>query len=403
MRIFTRTLIPLAALLVSHGAGHAYDLGPVEIHGFGSIGYMDSTDNNYLMDSEDGSFEFNEVGLNLSANLFNDSVYVGAQVLSRDQGEVGNNKPFVNWALVDYHFKDVLGFKVGRVKQPIGLYNDIRDYDFLRVPILLPQSIYNENYRELMDAYNGAGLYGSFEMGNGGRLNYDLYYGLQQDIDEDGGIARDVVRPGSSFVDANVDFTMGGRIKWFTPVDGLLAAISYNQIESITNMAVTTAPISMKVHLPKMHSTIFSVEYALDALTLAAEYGMVKGDMVRTMDMSAMGGPVTAAESDLNGERYFTSMNYRFADWFSAGIYYSVDIPDTEDRDGDSLAKRGLQDHSAWQKDLAISSRFDITDYWIFKAEYHYVDGTSLLTAADNPDGFQKSWQYLAVKTTFNF
>ena len=84
-------------------------------------------------------------------------------------------------------------------------------------------------------------------------------------------------------------------------------------------------------------------------------------------------------------------------------MYYSVKVPDTEDRDGDKLAAQGLPDYGAWQKDLAISTRFDITDFWLLKFEYHYVDGTGLLTAADNPKGFEKSWDFFAIKTTFSF
>jgi hypothetical protein len=39
----------------------------------------------------------------------------------------------------------------------------------------------------------------------------------------------------------------------------------------------------------------------------------------------------------------------------------------------------------------------------VIKLEYHYVDGTSLLTEADNPDDFEKSWDSFAIKITLSF
>ena len=63
----------------------------VQIHGFVSQGYMRSSDNNYLADSDEGSFDFSEVGINLRTDL-SDSLSVGIQFVGRDLGETGNNE-----------------------------------------------------------------------------------------------------------------------------------------------------------------------------------------------------------------------------------------------------------------------------------------------------------------------
>ena len=398
----TKKIMPLAVLLVSSASAHAYDVGRVELHGFASIGYVQSSENNIIEDSEDGTFQFNEFGLNAGTTFFDD-IYIGVQVMSRDYGAVGNNDIYVNWALVDYQWRDILGFKLGKVKLPLGLYGDIRDYDFLRTPIFLPQSIYNDNYRELNDSYTGGGIYGTFDLGQGGRLKYDLFYGLEQDIDKDGGIARDVNLGGMQFIESTVDYTFGGRLKWHTPVSGLQLAVSFRQLDTTTDAKSTDTPLFMNIILDDVQSTTFSGEYSIGRFTIMGEYEMVRGDIVRTIDMTSLGQPLITSKSEINAEHYYAQVSYRFTDWFTAGVYYSVDVPNTDDRDGESLIERGLQDISAWQNDLAVTTRFDVTDFWLIKLEYHYVDGTSLLTEADNPDGFEKSWDYFAIKTTLSF
>ena len=49
----TKKIMPLAVLLVSSASAHAYDVGRVELHGFASIGYVQSSENNIIEDSED--------------------------------------------------------------------------------------------------------------------------------------------------------------------------------------------------------------------------------------------------------------------------------------------------------------------------------------------------------------
>ena len=402
MRKLSRNLVPLAAMFFCSAPAQAYDLGMFEIHGFGSVGYIHSSDNNVIEESTDGSFHFNDFGLNVGATFWDD-VYVGFQVMSRDYGAVANNDIIVNWALINYQFKDQLGFKVGKIKRPVGLYGDLRDYDFLRTPILLPQSIYSETAREYYESYTGGAVYGAFDLGGGGRLGYDIYYGTEYTIEDDGGLARGMNSDESRFVDGTIDYAFGGRLKWHTPLSGLLFAMSYSQLEANINTESWLMPVSMDFTLPVSHSVIFSTEYSHAGFTAAAEYEMSRGDYTYTIDMSRMGQPSTIYEGEMKGENYYIMCSYQFIDWFTLGAYYSVHTPNSDDRDGDELVAQGLDDYGAWQKDLALTTRFDITDFWLIKLEYHYVDGTASLQDVDNPDGYEKSWDYWSLKTTLNF
>jgi hypothetical protein len=123
------------------------------------------------------------------------------------------------------------------------------------------------------------------------------------------------------------------------------------------------------------------------------------------MDMSRLDQPnPEPVEEKRETEAYYGLLAYRLTDWFEAGVYYSVLYVDMDDREGDSQVAAGKPDYNAWQKDLALSVRFDITDFWLVKLEVHFMDGVAQCTEADNPDGFdEQNWTLFAVKTTFNF
>ena len=64
-----------------------------------------------------------------------------------------------------------------------------------------------------------------------------------------------------------------------------------------------------------------------------------------------------------------------------------------------------FKDASAKQNDAALCFRFDLKDWWVFKVEGHYLEGTGLLRDnANNPvQSNNNGWFMLAVKTTFSF
>src|SRR5690606_23975894 len=78
-----------------------------EIHGFVSQGFIKTSKNNYLAQSERGSFEFTEVGLNVTKQI-TDRFRVGMQLFVRDLGPIGNYKPQFDWFYLDYRFFDWL-------------------------------------------------------------------------------------------------------------------------------------------------------------------------------------------------------------------------------------------------------------------------------------------------------
>ena len=104
----------------------------------------------------------------------------------------------------------------------------------------------------------------------------------------------------------------------------------------------------------------------------------------------------------MDQETWYIMATYRFCDWFEAGSYYCDVTRDTNDRDGDNLVAMGQPKEMAWLKDWAISARFDINSFWIFKLEAHYMDGLQYVDYGNETDP-SANWQLYAAKLTYVF
>jgi hypothetical protein len=108
-------------------------------------------------------------------------------------------------------------------------------------------------------------------------------------------------------------------------------------------------------------------------------------------------------------DSWYVNASYRFNKWLEAGTYYNEHYANVHDRNGSLLSLSGsppAAKSDASQKDLALSLRFDPTEWWIFKVEGHCIWGTALLQDnARNPltERNDNPWWMLAVKTTFSF
>ena len=139
---------------------------------------------------------------------------------------------------------------------------------------------------------------------------------------------------------------------------------------------------------------IISLEYTWNRLVINGEYYWSERDIQSIL-----------LNSDTTQVSYYLGASYKFSELFTLGAYYTEVYPDKDDKSGDKLVARGKADHGAWQKDLAMTLRFDLNDYWVFKIEGHMVDGTAGLIALDNPDSdwSEDKWYYGATKMTFSF
>lgn len=392
-------------VILCYGTAMAIEVNDIAIHGFISQGYLKSSDNNYLSaNTEDGSFEFSRMGLNFSMEPY-EKLRIGMQLFSRDLGTEGNNDIVLDWAYLDYRWKDYLGIRAGRIKTPYGLYNEGRDMDFLRTSILPPQSVYPENMRDLLVAIQGACLYGTIELGALGGLDYQAIGGTIN-VDGSAPFYSDLFNRatvGTPFygapiagLTANMDYMVGGSLQWKTPLDGLRLGVS-DLVNKIDNTA-TAGGLKVLADMKVKRWSVFSAEYLRGNLAIAGEYFRGKIDLDVSAPAVGMALPI-----DMDMEGYYGQISYRFNKWLELGAYYSEFYPNADDKDGNGWKAVGQPDFLAWQKDWTLSARFDLLERLVLKFETHFIDGAGQLSAADNPDGLEKSWTLYAVQCSYNF
>ncbi|NQT24972.1 hypothetical protein HQ585_06440 [candidate division KSB1 bacterium] len=404
----------------------------LNIHGFVSQGYLKTTENNYLAsDSKEGCMSYSEATINFMTSPV-DRLNIGTQLYARDMDEDGNLFVTIDWAYGDYRWKDYMGFRIGRFKNPVGLYAKLRDVDMARVPAFLPQSIYAESERDLNLAINGVGLYGNRPISILGDLDYEVVYGGYNIVDQQSSFFKNqyymtaepiamgmMAMPGiisstltgTSNELSTIENVRGIDLRWNTPVPGLLLGSSINQLEFLWNydanidMVFPTAdpasPYTMSQAVPiagayDIRTKIFFGEFQWNKLTVAGEYRTfdIEGDIV-------IG--TTESHTKTPREMYYGMGTYQVNHRIAFSTYYSVFYANSDDKEGADQVVLGRPDHSAWQKDLCFTGRLDINDNWLFKAEYHMINGTGQVQGLHNPDGLKEDWSLLVLKSSFNF
>jgi len=370
--------VPLRALGAEIGSEG--DVASVEVHAFVSQGFILSKNNNYLADSKHGSFKFTEVGVNFTKPIV-ENLRVGVQLFAHDLGSIGNFNAKMDWFYLDYRWKDWLGFRAGRVKIPFGLYNEINDVDAARVSVLLPQSVYPVDNRDYLLAQTGGEIYGYVKLHAAGALEYRLYGGTI--------FLDNPAQPGSplQIQSVNVPYVVGGRVLWETPLDGLRVGGSAQALRLDTTILSGAAAFSVRVPAVLW---VGSAEYSAHDLLLAAEYS-------RWNIKAESSNPAIFPEAQVTSERAYVMATYRMAPWFQPGAYYSLLFPDIAHRQG----------RENIQHDVALTVRYDVNPYWLFKLEGHYMEGTAALNSALNDNiplsELDRTWGVVLVKTTAFF
>jgi hypothetical protein len=384
----------------------------IEVHGFVSPGFVLSTDNEWLPHSTRGTPEFSEVGVNFTRAI-TDELRFGVQLFARDLGRVGNYSAKFDWFYLDYRFANWLGLRAGRVKIPFGLYNETNDVDAARVPILLPQSIYPISNRDFLLAQTGGELYGYLSHASLGSLEYRIYGGtILLEANDSPAAPYDVLSVDTTYLvggrvlvePLSTGVRLGGSVQWLRLDSELL----YDPATTAALITSGAAPAGwngrLDIELPAF-LWVASAEYTHGALLLAAEYSRWVVDV-----HSKPAGLFPAQKT--TSERLYGMASYVVTTWLTPGVYYALQYPDVENRDGkhtrlpngSTVQQRGR----AWvQHDVALTLRFDINSYWLVKLEGHYMRGTAQLSPELNDakprTDMDPSWLLFLAKTTLYF
>ncbi|WP_261842088.1 TonB-dependent receptor [Aliamphritea ceti] len=373
----------------------------LSVNGFLTQGFFYTDKNNIYGNSSDGSLDFREIAVNTRYRVL-PQLHLAGQFMSRRAGAVDDGSPQIDYALMDYRIEDTAvaqyGLRAGRLKIPFGFYNDTRDVAFTRPSIMLPQSLYFDQARDLELSVDGVGVYAGTSLGSG-RLDFDLVYGMP--------------RKDENVEYAYLTFDASGR---FADSEGMMFRSIYNSEGNRFRAGITLAefklgyeplsgnsfPTDLKEFNAgdlKVNVTVLSGQYNTEKWTFTSEY------MRQEIDWGELGG-VFSQRPRTESESYYLQAQYRFAVNWDLIARYDVLYLDKSDRNGaaNSAAFRRAE-HNFFAKDLTLGVGWRPDPAWLVRAEYHYVDGTGWLPEQDNPDNskLERYWNLFALQVTYRF
>jgi len=381
----------LGALSLYASGAHGADAGwtdTIRYQGFIGQGLVWTDHNNVLGQSTDGSVDFREIGLNVSARPLANFQLAG-QLMSRLAGETDDGKLRVDYALADYTFltgsRTQAGIRLGKIKNPLGLYNETRDVPFTRPSVLLPQSIYLDRTREATLSATGLQAYADRTIGNG-ILSFQLTAGKPSAEGLDYAIFGNDA-PGS--FDSQTSYV--ARLLYDNQ-QGLLLGLTYTS--AINDYEPGAADPNSPGRLT-FRPIILSLQYDTGTWEITSELAS------RPLKLHGFG---VVPDSHTTGQSGYLQGIYRFNERWQALARYDVLYTDRHDRDGRDYAAATLKPaHSRFAKDLTLGVSWTPTTNWMLSTEFHHVDGTAWLAAQENPQPTRQRWNMILAELSFRF
>jgi hypothetical protein len=394
--------VALICLCAGQAAVHAQEFKlfqrTVQVHGWFSQGFTYSNDNNYLtMNTSSGSAAFTDAGLSMSTAI-TDRFRIGAQGYVRSIGQLGERHPQLDWAFGDYRFASWFGIRAGKVKTSLGLYNDTQDAEFLHTWAILPQSTYPLDLRSATLAHTGVDVYGRISLRRGGELNYTAYSGIRS-FDKYGGIYYFSADQGIP-IDEDSGHVEGGDVRWNTPARGLMvgaSGINLTEDRMGHEEAIPLLGSNYKISPDPDHIVSVYGDYRRGPWHLNGEFRREYSPL-RLAFSAFPGSLIYNGETNKN---WFLAVAFRVSRRLELGTYHARFLIDHPDAPADPYANHIY--------DQTVTARFDITRWWNFKLEGHFIDGYGDVYSAhgfylrSNPDGLKPKTNLLVLRSGVNF
>jgi hypothetical protein len=336
----------LLALSCTCTAG-AIELGSgAELHGFGSQDYMQANHNTYLGADDRGTWDNNFLGLVGTVSVSEKSKLWAQLETSNNEGTR------FTWFFLDYQLTPSLRAHVGRVKYPLGIYNEYIDTKFLQVTSLEP-ALYQGAADFVHDSYTGVGLDYTQSLGDLGEVLWQVYGGNTYDVD-----------PPADVRDRRA---YGGRIVYTTPVNGLRLLLSAYR---------TQAEVLATRELVNEGRMIASIDYVRGDWDLKSEFG----------HHTFLG---------VSSKAYYVQAGHLFWDKWMPFVRYDKVITDSRLQNNNSFT----------QKIFVLGLNYKVTGNISVRIEDHINQGYALPVASGEVpvDGGTRNWNLLIAGVHFIF
>lgn len=367
-----------------------------QVHGYAAQGFVYSNDNNFFGKSSDGSFDYYEAGLNASVQV-HPKLLLAAQAAIRDAGISDDGALRLDYALADYRLLEgvntTMGVRAGKVKNPLGFYNETRDVVFTRPSILMPVGYSdNQNQRSLVFTAPGAQVYGNQVWGRH-ELSLTATHSFDHDVrrsDE-----RLLVDLGGLPFDLHIEDSWNAQI--MDSIDGRRWQFAVSHFFGRFSMR-TPQTVQLAGQFD-VNITLFSARFNADKFSVTAEYG-VSGNKNR---VTLGGAPllhtsVTADGGYLQGE-------YRINSSWGAFARAEGQFADRGDRSGRRFAAQnpGIDRASRATRSLVAGANWRYGQHWGVWGEYHWINGTLRLQKLENPQPLADHWSLIMLMVGYKF
>lgn len=354
-----------------------------QVHGFAAQGGVFTDHYDFFGNSSEGKASYYELGINGSLQL-TPSLIASAQGILRDAGSTDSGKPRLDLALVDYRIHSTathsLGLRAGRVKNPLGFYNETRDVIFTRPSILLPQSVYNETQglRSLLFSSDGAQVYGDLQLG-GHTASLTATVATDRKLGEQEKSL--LVNLGGEPFDLEIT-----RL-WSVQAMDAFGPWRFGYSFTSVGFSLETDPsfdLSADVDV-EFH--VVSAAWDGERLSLTAEYSALP-QRARLVSGGA------SDHSSFTGDGGYLQAEYRVAPQWTVLGRYDLSFDDRADRYGRRYAEEnpGAHRYEVFGRDLTLGVNWRSPMHWGVWGEVHLTDGALSVPALENDTYDHRHW-----------
>ncbi len=331
---------------------------------FGGWAWGKTTQGEYLDGSQSGEAENAGVGLILRKEFSPSFQATGQFELEQHPGET---EAVIDYLFVDWHPREEVSLRVGRTKQPFGIYSEFFAIGTDRPFFDLPQGVYGPA-EIVAESFDGLTYSGRHDLSTG-ELRWDIYAGrISFATTEPWEDLRAEELPGTVPLDVQEekihrDKTVGFRVEWQSNSNLTLGMSAYRGEDRHTGDEEFGSAIGFGAHAMWENDTwLFRAE---------AVHFEEKGNL-----------DVDAA--------YVEAARY-FGPHWQAALRWDRSNTSLEEVDLESFGAATLGEH----RDLALGVNYWLSSKLVFKLSHHWVEGGRFLSGEDTLAGEEiELWRF---------
>lgn len=397
-----------------------------------------TNDNNYYGHTDDDvSFDYTQALFNVSWKVL-PKLRLAGQAIYQDLGDLKEEELDADYLFADYQFMSssnaTLGLRLGRYKNPYGLYLETSDIIFTRPSILLPQSVYTQTARDTLISSDGLLFYSDI-FTDKGTYSIHLAKGIPR-VDEvpvlpgitsefQGEFSNErLTAAGVFFESATGDWRMGlsgiyGEAGYKIKTDSAPDSLAYlmgsqlgipvSQVEALRSQLVISDIDSDF----KVTEIVFSSQYVYNRWTFTGEYAWLNVDIqFKPIHYSTVPSSPIQISGDFStgvntwGYGYYLQVENKLSDSITGFLRWDSLVIDRNDKDGSKAAETtGATAYDRFGDSVSTGARFQVSKNILLNAELHYIEGINWLPYTETPNRQQASkyWTLLAFALSFRF